>query len=74
MKSDLITTLLQSGASWTAVFRAMLAEVAHEERTRMVLFRELQCHFDVRIETLSMIGGWDYWNGGGYDDSVLNAK
>jgi len=74
MKADKIISMLQGGAAWTAVFHAILAEVAPEERCRMVLFRELQCHFDVRIETLSMIGGWDYWSGGGYDDDALNEK
>jgi hypothetical protein len=74
MNTNQIIAILQSGASWTAVFRAILAEVVPEERSRMVLFRELQSHFDVRIETLSMIGGWDYWTSGGYDDTALNEK
>lgn len=74
MEHDNVKSLLESGMSWTAIFRAVLEEVRPEERSRMVLFRELQCHFEVGIETLSMIGGWDYWSGGGYDDIALDAR
>lgn len=74
MTNNQIIALLQSGASWTSIFRAILAESPPEERSRMILFRELQCHFDVRIETLSVIGGWDYWSDGGYNDDTLNRK
>lgn len=62
------------GTSWTSLFRAILADFPPGERFRMVLFRELQLHFDVPIETLSLIGAWDYWPGGGYCDEELNLK
>lgn len=69
-----ISALVQKGLPWTDVFRRILEEMPPEERNRMVLFRELQQHFDVRIETLSMIGAWKYWPDGRYDDDTLNQR
>lgn len=68
-----ISELVRSGSSWTSIFTAILEDAPSGERGRMFLFRELQQYFDVRVETLSMIGGWSYWTAGGYDDETLNA-
>jgi len=69
-----IHNLVEQEISWSSLFRKMLAEFTPEERERMVLFREVQRFFDVRVETLSLIGGWNYWPDGTCDDETLNAK
>jgi hypothetical protein len=69
---DAIESLVKKGAPWTAIFTAILDQYAPESRSRMMLFRQLQHHFHIPIEMLSVIGGWQFWEKGGYDDATLN--
>jgi len=74
MKIEEVKKQLEDNVSWTTLFKTILNEFPAEKRNRMALFRELQCHFEVRVTTLSMIGGWDYWGDGSYTDDDLNKE
>jgi hypothetical protein len=75
MKTPEVAQLLEEGATWTSILTAVLESHPADKRVRMVLFRELLQLFDVRVETLSIIGGWNYWpDGCAYNDEELNSK
>ena len=74
MSAKRLSILMDDGLPWTAIFKAILAEATPDERGRMFLFKELKRHFDVQMETLSLIGGWSYFENGGYNDDILNAR
>ena len=65
---------LENDVSWTTLFKVILNEYPIGKRNQMVFFRELQCHFEVKVTTLSMIGGWDYWDNGSYIDDDISKE
>ena len=69
---DQIRSLVNEGAKWTDIFTAILNDAGSD--SRMYLFNSLLHHFVVEVETLSIIGGWDRWEDGGYDSETLDAK
>lgn len=63
---------LDDGLQWTDIFARILSSMPENERTRGRFFGKVIELCDIRIEDLSMIGGWNHWNGEGFDDSRLN--
>lgn len=74
MNSEKLKILMENDLPWSTLFREILAETTPENRGRMFLFNELRRNFHLQVETLSLIGGWNFWEDGGYDDEVLTAK
>jgi hypothetical protein len=72
MNKTQLAELIAAGKRPSLVFRAMLE--GSDSPSRMALFHQLKEAFNIPVEKLSFLGGWEYWNGNGYTDEDVDRE
>jgi hypothetical protein len=56
------------------ILRRILEHEDHRHMSRLWLVKELRELFDIDLQTAILTGGWNYWDGSGFDDAELNER
>jgi hypothetical protein len=75
MNEPLITevqNLVMDNARPSIILRQILAHEDHRHMSRLWLTKELRALFDIDLKTAIRTGGWNYWDGEGFDDAELD--
>jgi hypothetical protein len=67
-----IRNLAAHHARPSVILRRILDHKDHRKMNRLGLFKEVRDLFDIDLGSILPVGGWNYWDGEGFNDDELD--